>query len=95
MPHSITPEAMSSPGNVKNEPEEDAGIPHRAAPAPTNGENGASDSKQDVKQLEDLFDDVESDEEFPSSAPAHVQPSSQIPPGSPTYGLPEILNSQY
>lgn len=71
---------MSSPSNIKNEPVEDAGIPLKAATAP-DAQVETEDSKKDIEQLEDLFDDVDSDEEFPSSVP--IQLSSQIAPGSP------------
>lgn len=44
------------------------------------------DEKKDVK-LEDLFADADSDEEFPSSRPAQVKPSSSpAAPSSPLYG---------
>lgn len=88
MPHSITPEAMSSPRAVKDEPtEEKTGIPSGTAPAQDGDVDmvEAGDVKKEVKQLEDLFDDDDSDDEFPSSAP--VQPSSQFAPASPTYGF--------
>ncbi|KAH6891036.1 hypothetical protein B0T10DRAFT_537587 [Thelonectria olida] len=77
MPHSIAPEAMSSPAPVKDEPmEEETGIPSEAAPAPAPAPAPAADvdmdedkdTKKDIKKLEELFDDVESDDEYPSSA---------------------------
>jgi DNA primase small subunit len=92
MPHSITPEAMSSPRPVKDEPvEEDNGIPSGTAPVQDGDVDmaEAGDVKKEVKQLEDLFDDDDSDDEFPSSAP--VQPSSQIAPASPTYVSLDII----
>lgn len=50
------------------------------------GETPAADAvppKKEVK-LEDLFADVDSDEEFPSSAPVkHEDPSSSSPTSSP------------
>lgn len=92
MPHSITPEAMSSPNAVKDEPTEETAISNEVAPAPAadvdmagaeenaeeNAEESKEDTKKDIKNLEDLFDDDDSDDEFPSSAP--VQPSSQVAP---------------
>lgn len=88
MPHSITPEAMSSPNTVKDEPTEETAISNEVAPAPAadvdmagaeeNAEESKEDSKKDIKKLEDLFDEDDSDDEFPSSAP--VQPSSQVAP---------------
>lgn len=86
MPHSTTPEAMSSPAPVKDEPMEEAGIEAPLAPADAPAADvdmdESKDTKKDIKKLEDLFDDVDSDDEFPSSAP--VQPSSQVAPASPT-----------
>ena len=85
MPHSVTSEAMSSsPSTVKDEPMEETGITAPAADGDVDmAEAGVEDVKKEVKQLEDLFDDDNSDDEFPSSAP--VQPSSQVAPtGSPT-----------
>ncbi|KAF4979580.1 hypothetical protein FZEAL_4250 [Fusarium zealandicum] len=101
MPHSITPEAMSSPSNVKDEPTEETGIPNTTEEAPEVDVDMAEpeDSKKDVKQLEDLFDDVDSDEEFPSSAP--VQQSSQVASASPIDAIsmkasdPEVMRSFY
>lgn len=92
MPHSID-DPQSSPAAVKDEPmEEDAGIPNDVDAAASNADDdvdmiGAQDSsaavkKEDVK-LEQLFDDVDSDEEFPSSAPVKVAPSSPQAPASP------------
>lgn len=64
---------------------EETGI---TAPAPDTdvdmAEASTADIKQEAKQLEDLFDDEDSDEEFPSSAA--VQSSSQFVPDLPTYG---------
>lgn len=54
------------------------------------GTNG--DGKKDVK-LEDLFADVDSDDEFPSSKPDGVKPSSPpVAPSSPVYAPPSLLN---
>ena len=57
--------------------EDETAIPNgisQAANADTDmGE--AEDAKKDIK-LEDLFADVDSDDEFPSSAPAPAQPAS-------------------
>lgn len=53
------------------------------------GTNG--DGKKDIK-LEDLFADVDSDEEFPSSRPDQIKPSSPpVAPSSPMYGHSLIL----
>ncbi|TVY46874.1 DNA primase small subunit [Lachnellula occidentalis] len=50
------------------------------------------ESKPEVK-LEDLFADVESDEEFPSSAAPNVKPSSPLEaPSSPVHGGPVSSN---
>ncbi len=55
------------------------------------GANG--DEKSDVK-LEDLFADVESDEEFPSSRQDEVKPSSPpVAPSSPVYGTPCLAST--
>ena len=73
--------------------EEDAGIPNTVDAAAADADDdvdmvGGPDSsaaavkKEDVK-LEQLFDDVDSDEEFPSSAPVKVAPSSPQAPASP------------
>lgn len=49
------------------------------------GTNGGG--KKDTK-LEDLFADVDSDEEFPSSRPDQIKPSSPpAAPSSPMYGI--------
>lgn len=90
MPHA----EGSSPAAVKDEPVDDAGITssipqgdddddvdmldasHAAADA-------AAVKKTDVK-LDDLFANDDSDDEFPSSAPVKVAPSSPQGPGSPT-----------
>lgn len=78
MPHSVATDAMSSPRAVKDEPMEENGIPEGTADAPSGDVDMAdepADEKKDVK-LEDLFDDEDLDDEFPSSAP--------VQPGSPT-----------
>ncbi|KAK7407977.1 p48 polypeptide of DNA primase [Neonectria punicea] len=102
MPHSITPEAMPSPTAVKDEPmEEDMAITAdetTPAPAADVEMSAPEDTKKDIKKLEDLFD-VDSDDEFPSSAP--VQASSQMVPGSPVDKTamdasdPEVMRSFY
>ncbi|KAI1260289.1 prim-pol domain-containing protein [Xylariaceae sp. FL1019] len=57
-------------------------------PATVNG-----DEKQDVK-LEDLFADVDSDEEFPSSRPEQIKPSSPpVAPSSPIQKAAGISSS--
>jgi DNA primase small subunit len=81
MPHSIEAEAMSSPSNVKDEPVEETGISDNT-PNATEGDTKMSDTedvKKEVKQLEDLFADVDSDDEFPTSSAA-IQPSSPVAP---------------
>ncbi|EWG43619.1 DNA primase small subunit [Fusarium verticillioides 7600] len=99
MPHSVEEEAMSSPSNVKDEPTEETGISDEA-PNATEADvkmNETEDVKKEAKQLEDLFDDVDSDEEFPSSAA--VQPSSQVAPLFDAMTLtasdPEVMRSFY
>lgn len=100
MPHSVAAEPRSSPGAVKDEPmEEDSGIPGTVGPAADadqdvdmDGATAQDDAdatpeagKQGVK-LEELFVDVDSDDEFPSSAPVKEQASSPpAGPASPTY----------
>lgn len=81
MPHSVEAEAMSSPSNVKDEPVEETGISDETPNAPE-VDTKMSESegvKQEVKQLEDLFDDVDSDDEFPASSAA-IPPSSPVAP---------------
>ncbi|RGP68288.1 DNA primase small subunit [Fusarium sporotrichioides] len=100
MPHSIEAEAMSSPSNVKDEPVEETGISDNA---PNVAEVDAKmsdteDVKKEVKQLEDLFDDVDSDDEFPTSSAA-IQPSSPVAPLFDAMSLkasdPEVMRSFY
>lgn len=89
MPHSI-PAGKSSPGAVKDEPMDDAGIPssvgQAAADADVDMAEDTKPAKNNVK-LDDLFaNDDSDDEEFPSSAPVKAEQSS--PPAraaSPTY----------
>lgn len=81
MPHSVSPEADGS-NAIAEEPMVDAPANDQgtdddvtmgetnALPAATDGED-----KKDVK-LEDLFADVESDDEFPSSRPVKDEFSS-------------------
>ena len=85
MPHSTEMDVPSSPRPVKDEPmEDDAAIPNGISQT-TNGDVDmaeAPESKQDVKdvKLEDLFADVDSDDEFSSSAPvAKAEPGSSSP----------------
>ncbi|KAJ4254991.1 p48 polypeptide of DNA primase [Fusarium torreyae] len=100
MPHSVEPEAMSSPSNVKDEPMEETGVSNETPNAPTPDVNmaEAEDAKKDIKQLEDLFDDIDGDDdEFPASS-APVQPSSQvaIPDAmSMRASDPEVMRSFY
>lgn len=95
MPHSIKEPHSSSPAAVKDEPMDEAGIPGSVEAAnndeddidmvqvPANGGETAV-KKEDVK-LDQLFADVDSDEEFPSSAPVKEARSSPQPPASPVY----------
>jgi DNA primase small subunit len=81
MPHSVEAEAMSSPSNVKDEPMEETGVLDDT-PNATETDTKMSeteDVKKEAKQLEDLFDDVDSDDEFPTSSAA-IQPSSPVAP---------------
>lgn len=68
---------------------DDAGIPSSVGPndddvdmVDTNGVPSAEQAskKGDVK-LDELFADVDSDEEFPSSAPVKAEPRSSSPAG--------------
>ncbi|KAK7428731.1 p48 polypeptide of DNA primase [Neonectria magnoliae] len=93
---------MPPPTAVKDEPiEEDSAItPDETTPAPAADieMSAPEDTKKDIKKLEDLFD-VDSDDEFPSSAP--VEASSQMVPGSPVDKTamgasdPEVMRSFY
>ncbi|KAJ3479029.1 hypothetical protein NLG97_g8421 [Lecanicillium saksenae] len=106
MPHA----EGSSPAAVKDEPVDDAGI---TSSVPQGDEddvdmldasNAATDAaavkKSEVK-LDDLFPNDDSDEEFPSSAPVKVAPSSPQRPASPTdisalkASDPEVMRSFY
>ncbi|KAL4723380.1 p48 polypeptide of DNA primase [Fusarium chlamydosporum] len=100
MPHSVEAEAMSSPSNVKDEPVEETGISDETPNAPE-VDTKMSESegvKQEVKQLEDLFDDVDSDDEFPASSAA-IPPSSPVAPLFDAMSLkasdPEVMRSFY
>jgi DNA primase small subunit len=87
---------MSSPRAVKDEPMDDgSAIPEHVAEVVTKPENDVDmneipeadeGAKKDVK-LEDLFKDVESDDEFPSSAPVE-RPQIQSSPPSTEEALP-------
>lgn len=98
MPHSITPDSKTPPAgteetmtdatmqNGDSQASNDADItmdePH-ALPSVPSGQT--EDEKKEVK-LEDLFADVESDDEFPSSRPAENKVSSSPEaPSSPMY----------
>lgn len=93
MPHSIKAEPPSSQPGVKDEPMDDAGIPNEVdGPAADDDidmleiksppQSGGGGAKEEVK-LDALFADDESDEEFPSSMPVNVAPSSP-PAGVPS-----------
>ncbi|TDZ53322.1 DNA primase small subunit [Colletotrichum trifolii] len=114
MPHSISSEAKSpSTAAIPQEAMADSPVPPDASQA-TDGDVAMAEAdapavaapeeeKKEVK-LDDLFADVDSDEEFPSSRP-HDTPSSRSPematPPSPTdiAGLkasdPEVMRSFY
>jgi DNA primase small subunit len=93
MPHSESPKGKSSPAAVKDEPMDDAAIPsqvedHAVGEADVDMDQSQSQSqtqgrdeqtKKDVK-LEDLFADVDSDDDFPSSAPVPKQEPASSPP---------------
>lgn len=59
--------------------------PEAAAPEASAPEPSATEQKKDIK-LEDLFDDADSDDEFPSSKPQETPESSPeiLTPPSPT-----------
>lgn len=59
--------------------------PEAAAPEVSSPEASAPEQKKDIK-LEDLFDDADSDDEFPSSKPQETPESSPeiLTPPSPT-----------
>lgn len=96
MPHSVPNEAMSSPRAVKDEPMDDgSAIPEHVGEVATKPEDDIDmneipevdeGAKKDVK-LEDLFKDVESDDEFPGSAPVE-RPQAQSSPPSTEEALP-------
>ena len=93
MPHSDPPAPSSPPGNIKDEPMEDGGIPSSVAgtaedDVEMNGHGSAV--KKEVK-LDELFADVDSDdEEFPSSSAPVKAPNSSPPAHS---GSPRFVNS--
>lgn len=80
-------DAPSPAGSVKDEPMEDSGIPDSVTVAADGdvamGEAEAADVKKEVK-LDELFADVDSDDEFPSSAPKQ-EPVSSPPPAPTTF----------
>lgn len=94
MPHSLSPNSKSSPAAVKDEPMDDAAIPGEIEGHPdandvdmdqtptqsqTQGrEAEEGEAKKEVK-LDELFADVDSDEDFPSSAPVPKQEPSSSP----------------
>lgn len=98
MPHSVSPEASpaaedsvlpDAPPEPISEPDQDLSSSHGDTPTPSNG-NAVDGSvkpvpKEDIK-LEDLFDDDEEDEEFPSSSAPDVKMESS-PPQEPMYGF--------
>lgn len=85
MPHSVTPEAasanessrtVSQVENVKSEPEtQDVSMDDAPSPAA---------AEKPKVNLEELFDDEDSDEEFPSSAPA-VKSEEELSQPAPLY----------
>ncbi len=87
MPHA---ESQSSPAPVKDEAMDDSGIPSSIGPSNEDDidmvdPNGAPEVEQPSKKgdvkLDELFADVDSDEEFPSSAPVKAEPRSSSPAG--------------
>ncbi|KEY67951.1 hypothetical protein S7711_02159 [Stachybotrys chartarum IBT 7711] len=87
MPHAIPEEAPSSPRPVKDEPMDDAGVPENTEQAvdtdvdmsDTQDSKPASQTVKPEVKLEDLFDDLDSDEDIPSSAPVQDGPPSSLP----------------
>ncbi len=82
MPHSTDMASTASPSVVKDEPMEDEPSSlDNVALIPENGDVDmveTATSKKDVK-LEDLFVDMDSDDEFPSSAPAPASQKAALP----------------
>lgn len=78
---------MSSPQAVKDEPMEDSGAIPSSVAAAANGndvdmKDSAQETKRDDVKLEELFADMDSDDEFSSSAPApHPTASSPVASG--------------
>ena len=103
MPHSLSPEAEASPsGDVQMESvtvdresqrtEGDIPMAEASPPAVEDLDNDVKlDIKLDIKpeiKLDELFADVDSDEEFPSSAVVKDEPSSPSEPFSPLECVP-------
>lgn len=103
MPHSVSPEEEMPPAGIEDamadttiehgasqESNDDITMaePH-ALPSTSNAAGG--DEKKEVK-LEDLFADVESDDEFPSSRPQEIKMSSspEGPSSPPAYVLQDL-----
>lgn len=85
MPHA---ESQSSPAPVKDEAQDDTGIPSGVGPSNDDDidmvdsnavPEVAQPSKNGDVKLDELFADVDSDEEFPSSAPVKTEPPSSSP----------------
>ncbi|CAH0019194.1 unnamed protein product [Clonostachys rhizophaga] len=105
MPHSEPTDTMSSPQAIKDEPMEDnAAIPGDVAQV-ANGNDvdmaeKDTDLTQDKTKLEELFADMDSDDEFSSSAkpPASSPPVAPISAGDLSQAKasdPEIMRSFY
>lgn len=80
MPHSVEMDGNSPAGLVKDEPMEDTDIPGDVQAAEEKDGDAkmdeASEDKAgavDKKELNELFADIESDDEFPSSAPLRTR----------------------
>lgn len=91
MPHSLDPEPKPSQATIKDEPMDETGIDAALADAndddvdmvqvPSDTEAAVPTVKKESRLDALLFDDVDSDEEFPSSAPVKQPPTS--PPAAP------------
>lgn len=94
MPHSESPDSSPPVATPTSEEfdrmEQDAAIKIETQPDETDGDitmaevKTLEEAKKDVK-LEDLFADVDSDDEFPSEKPTQSQP---LPTSSPTPSSP-------
>lgn len=90
MPHSVSPEKESPPAGIEEamadttiqngasqtSNDDDDDITMAEPDALSSATNGASAEEKSEVKLEDLFADVESDDEFPSSRPQEIKMSS-------------------